>query len=213
VVMAGVLLGACGSSHHSASPPSSVSSPTTSAASPSTTTRSHPKATTTLPDAGTTTTTATTTPPTTEAPPTTPSTTEGVEGLGTSTTAPSSATTSTTVAPTTTAAPVDVIANCTSATYEPATIILACGDGGVSATQISWSAWGATSATGTSIIKANLCNPDCAQGSTGSFPATITLSGVTSGASGQIFSTLTASFSGASPNGNPTESYSLSGIG
>jgi hypothetical protein len=213
VVTAGVLLSACGSSHHAASPPSSVTSPTTSAVSPSTTTRSHPKATTTLPAAGTTTTTATTTPPTTEAPPTTPSTIEGVEGLGTSTTAPSSATTSTTVAPTTTAAPVDVIANCTSATYEPATIILACGDGGVSATQISWNSWGATSATGTSVIKANLCNPDCAQGSTGSFPAAITLSGVTSGPSGQIFSTLTASFSGASPNGSPTESYSLSGLG
>ncbi len=108
-------------------------------------------------------------------------------------------------------APVKVIADCQSAAYEPTTIILACGDGGVSATLIAWNSWGPTTATGTAVIRANLCNPNCAQGSTGSFPAAITLSGVIDGPSGQVFSTMTADYSGASPNGGPTETFSLSG--
>ncbi|MBO0747974.1 MAG: hypothetical protein J2O47_06480, partial [Acidimicrobiaceae bacterium] len=95
----------------------------------------------------------------------------------------------------------------------PPTIILACGDGSSVATQIRWNSWGPTTATGTAVIVQNLCNPNCAQGSNGSFPASITLSEVRAvGTNGPLFSNLTASFSGASPTGTPTESYVLTPI-
>ena len=106
-----------------------------------------------------------------------------------------------------------VLSDCQNPSYQPATILLACGDGSSVATQIRWSSWGPTSATGTAVIRQALCNPNCAQGSEGTFPASITLSGVQSaGSSGQLFSILTATFSGASPTGTPSETYNIGAI-
>lgn len=234
------VLGACGSSHHTASPPP-ASVRKARRPPPSTTTapvRRH-KGTTT----STTTAVATSGAPVTTAPPTTappPASTSvatpPATSLTTTTVAPTPTTAPapptapppttapptippppTTARPPTTAAapsgPVRVLADCQTPSYEPVTIILACGDGGITATRIQWSSWGPTSATGTAVILATLCNPNCAQGSSGSFPASITLSDATAaGSSGELFSTLTATFTGASPTGTPTETYSIGAI-
>jgi eukaryotic-like serine/threonine-protein kinase len=199
-----VVVAGCGSSH-TATPSSTPSSGvTTASTAPGRSTTSLAAASTTAGGAVPTTGAAVTSLPATTAAPTTtaPATT-------TVPTTASASTSTTSVA----SGVVKVIADCQNPAYEPTTIILACADGGITATQISWTSWGATSATGTSVIQANLCNPNCAQGTMGSFPANITLSSVTSGSGGGLFSTLTAVFTGASPTGSPTQTFSISAIG
>jgi hypothetical protein len=104
---------------------------------------------------------------------------------------------------------VAVVANCQDPVRTPATIILGCPGGAIVATQIKWANWGSSAATGTAVIRAQLCHPNCAQGSEGAFAAEITLSHVVGGASGPVFSILTAKFAGASPTGKPIESFAL----
>lgn len=215
-VVAMALLAGCGSAHTDTPtpPPNAAATTSTSAAtSPPTTADGRRRGTrgpaTTRIAATTEPTVATSAAATTDATSTT--TVSGGDSTSSTTALPTSTSAASTTA--TPASQVRVIADCQTASYEPATIILACGDGGISATRISWTSWAATSATGTAVIVANLCNPDCAQGSTGSFPAAITLSGVTTGSSGTIFSSLTANFAGPSPSGTPSETYSLAGLG
>lgn len=50
------------------------------------------------------------------------------------------------------------------AAVRPASIALACGDGGILA-DIGWTTWTTENATGTGAVKINQCKPDCAKGS------------------------------------------------
>ena len=46
----------------------------------------------------------------------------------------------------------------------PTSVVFACGDGGVYATGVRWSNWGAPFATASATMHANDCTPNCAQG-------------------------------------------------
>ncbi len=97
----------------------------------------------------------------------------------TTTIAPSSTTTT----PPTTTAPLTYVAPCAPSTnpmLKPATIYLACGSGNVSLTNISWSSWGSSEASGTGTYNVNDCVPYCASGHFASIPATVTMTNPTS---------------------------------
>jgi hypothetical protein len=47
---------------------------------------------------------------------------------------------------------------------KPASVILACADGGVVAGHVTWNGWGAAVAGGTGVASVNDCDPNCAAG-------------------------------------------------
>jgi len=90
-----------------------------------------------------------------------------------------------------------MIASCGPPEFEPTLITLACGDGGVSITNIIWSVWnsavlGSTApvAEGNATFNWNHCIPNCAEGQTSSVPVTITASNLVSYAGSQVWGTL-----------------------
>lgn len=75
-----------------------------------------------------------------------------------------------------------VLYNCEKqAVTQPASLILACGDGSNSLTGMTWSGWGSATATATGNYEEASCNPDCASGGQQNYPATITVSGLSNG--------------------------------
>ncbi len=197
IMVAVVGLAGCGASSHSSSPPvapaATTAVPTTSAGS-----GGGSGATSTVP------TLAPTTVATGSA-----TTASSLPSTGGTTTLAGGSASATTVA----AGVVKVVADCQTTAVEPATITVSCGDGGVVATQLQWSSWGSTSADGTGVIQENDCEPTCAQGITGSYPADIRLSGVVTptaaGSDEPVFSVITATYTGTAPAGDPTQTFGL----
>jgi hypothetical protein len=100
------------------------------------------------------------------------------------TAAPSSAAAVTPVSNAANAAPVDangkpfVLWDCESKPQvEPASLVLACGDGGDRMTAMHWTSWAPTHATGTGIQSLNDCTPNCAMGHFHDYPVDISLIG------------------------------------
>ena len=96
-------------------------------------------------------------------------------------TAPSSTTTTSPPAiPTsTTAPPVPVTPNCASGSPQvarPTSIYVGCATGDDSLTNITWTLWTTSSATGTATYNVNQCEPDCADGVTTSSSVSVVLS-------------------------------------
>jgi hypothetical protein len=60
----------------------------------------------------------------------------------------------------------------------PTTYTLSCADANAGWTGMSWSSWGATSATGHGILRQNDCTPNCVSGKFIDYRATVTLSKV-----------------------------------
>jgi hypothetical protein len=60
----------------------------------------------------------------------------------------------------------------------PAEMTLACGDGGIVAQNLEWTAWSALGAHAKGIAEVNQCTPDCARGTEVREPVTIDLSGL-----------------------------------
>lgn len=85
-------------------------------------------------------------------------------------------------------------------TQEPASIIIACADDGLSLVNLRWSSWSDTSASGAGTLRDNLCTPDCAAGTIATYPASVTLSGVVETQSGPVFTEASLSY----PDGGPT---------
>lgn len=81
----------------------------------------------------------------------------------------------------------------------PSSVTLTCADGGVTAHDLVWSYWGLLAATGTGIITANTCTPDCATGQLIDYPAQVFASQVTVPASGSQFTHLAVVYDDASP--------------
>jgi hypothetical protein len=56
------------------------------------------------------------------------------------------------------------VSNCGKLTYQPSSVVMACGDAGLIAESLTWSQWTSkrASATGTGVAKT--CDPDCASG-------------------------------------------------
>jgi hypothetical protein len=92
---------------------------------------------------------------------------------------------------------------------EPTSIVVACADGGLGAKDLTWSAWTATGARGNGTVYENDCTPDCADGVFKDYPASITLSAVRSTSVGAAFTVLKATYDGAGPNGNQTDTFHL----
>ena len=94
---------------------------------------------------------------------TSPSLSPGVSGSST----PSSATSGTSTAG---------LTDCFNHTVvRPKSLLLACGDGGVTALRLVWQGWGHATSTGRGIISYVVCNPDCANGTERQAPATVTV--------------------------------------
>jgi hypothetical protein len=111
---------------------------------------------------------ATTLPP--PAPVTTAPTTPAPTTPAPTTTAP------TTQAPISTTLPGAVIYTCGGTrVVEPSSYVLACADAGIRLSGLSWSGWGRDTATATGTLSVNACTPNCAQGTFGSYPATVTV--------------------------------------
>jgi hypothetical protein len=91
---------------------------------------------------------------------------------------------------------------------KPTTIDIS-GDATNIPSNLVWSSWTDTSATATGTITIEGCVPDCASGSQTSEPVTITLGGVTNGASGPEFTTMTEDIAAGPAAGITT--YSISG--
>jgi hypothetical protein len=92
---------------------------------------------------------------------------------------------------------------------EPSSIVVACADAGIGAKGLTWTAWTRTGAHANGTVYENDCTPDCADGVFKDYPAKITLSGVRSTPDGRAFTVLTATYRGAEPNGNPTDTFHL----
>jgi hypothetical protein len=59
---------------------------------------------------------------------------------------------------------IEVYANCTSPSFEPTAIRVACADGGWNLTDLTWTSWTSASATGTGTLIYNDCEPSCVAG-------------------------------------------------
>ena len=135
----------------------------------------------------------------------------------TSTTTPAPSTTTTSAAGTTTTArphSPGVLANCTlpppqSLSVEPPSIVVACADDGIGAEHLTWTSWTATTALATGEVWQNDCTPYCAEGTIKYYPASVALSGVESSRDGLAFTVMTATYSGAQPNGKPVDTFGL----
>jgi hypothetical protein len=92
---------------------------------------------------------------------------------------------------------------------EPSSIIVACADAGIGARGLTRSTWTSSGASGSGDVWQNDCTPNCANGVVKDYPASITLSDVQPTSDGPAFTVLTATYSGAEPNGNPTDTYRL----
>jgi hypothetical protein len=74
-------------------------------------------------------------------------------------------------------------------TTKPSTYVLSCADAGAGWNRMTWTTWGATSATGHGILRQNDCRPDCVSGKFISYRTTVILSEVVSSKKyGQLFS-------------------------
>ncbi|MEW2069810.1 hypothetical protein [Streptomyces sp. NPDC007346] len=64
---------------------------------------------------------------------------------------------------------------------EPATLLLACGDGGALLSDLIWTNWGEPTASARGRLSQRICEPNCANGSEAHSPATVTVSGPVGG--------------------------------
>jgi hypothetical protein len=79
---------------------------------------------------------------------------------------------------------------------KPTTYTLSCADANAGWTGMTWSTWGATSATGRGILRQNNCTPNCVSGKFLDYRATVTLSKVvTTKKYGALFSKATFRYS------------------
>lgn len=90
--------------------------------------------------------------------------------------------------------------DCGGGAYEPATLLVVCGVNSTVVTDVHWTSWTATSATGTGNVHLPGKSPS---------PASLALSDVVSSGSGPQFAQLKATWSGTSPDGHPYDVYPL----
>ncbi len=91
---------------------------------------------------------------------------------------------------------------------EPATILLACGDGEIAAVGLTWTQWGTTTATGYGTVTEDNCVPNCADGTDVPYQATVTLSRPVKGHDGkEYFIRITLIFTGKHPGNSPTQLF------
>lgn len=82
---------------------------------------------------------------------------------------------------------------------QPDDITIMCGDGDGGVEDMTWSSWGASTATGHGEYYYLVCVPSCAEGKQVTDPVQVTLSGVKTSSYGTYFSELTMQWQGADP--------------
>jgi hypothetical protein len=124
----------------------------------------------------------------------------------------------TTVAPTTLAVPpssaqvsaappgVPTVPDCGGGAYKPDTLLIVCGVNSTMATNVTWSAWTASGATGSGTVHL------VSGGTSATSPGHLTLSRVTSGPLGPQFTLLTVTWMGPSPDGKASDTFQLSEV-
>ena len=128
------------------------------------------------------------------------STREGVSSPGT--TVRPGATMITVPETTTTVAVTPTAFNCGGGAYEPSTLIVVCGINTTTVTGAKWSSWTSEQATGTGTVNLGAGHP-------GGDPASLVLSDVVTTSGGPQFSTLVVTWTGTSPDGQPTQTFHL----
>lgn len=112
------------------------------------------------------------------------------------------------------AAPVPrVVADCAEAPdtlqVRPKGIVIACADGGLGFAKLTWTRWGAPTATGQGELYENRCEPNCASGKYATYPVLVTLSRVRNSSRGAYFSELTVTWKGHRPPNSTPDSFPL----
>lgn len=103
-----------------------------------------------------------------------------------------------------------LIANCFKPKFEPADVIIACGDASLGARGMTWSSWTKKSAIGTGTGQVNDCNPDCVQGTVKTAPMEIRLGKPQKCSNGKrIFSKLRYTWTAVTPTGPTTNAIPL----
>lgn len=118
----------------------------------------------------------------------------------TSVTAATATPTSVEAPPTTVAGQLPTVYDCGGGAYKPATLVIVCGVGSTMATDVHWTSWGGSSAGGSGSV-ALAGKPPA--------PASLQLDDVVASGSGPQFSRLTVTWTGSSPDGRPTDVFSL----
>jgi hypothetical protein len=120
--------------------------------------------------------------------------------------APSTAGPATSAPPTTTPGGTPTVFDCGGGAYEPATLVVVCGTGTTIVTGVAWSSWTASEAAGTGTVHLG-------SSSAPGRPAKLTLSDAVATPQGPQFSVLTATWTGPSPDGKPSETFRLAVAG
>jgi hypothetical protein len=92
---------------------------------------------------------------------------------------------------------------CNGRAYRPNSIVLACGDGGLFATGISYRVYGGRSAVATAELHAHSCIPNCAESRFHAFPGSITLVDVVRCGGTLYYARARYRFTGGAPYGEP----------
>jgi hypothetical protein len=95
------------------------------------------------------------------------------------------------------------VADCGGGSYEPATLLIVCGVGTTMATGVHWTSWDTTGATGTGNV--HLVTSALAA----TAAARLSLSQVVGGPTGPQFTLLKITWTGKSPDGRATDTFSL----
>jgi hypothetical protein len=92
------------------------------------------------------------------------------------------------------------ITNCFHARSRPTSVTLTCGDGNTVLKGLKWSSFGGATAQAKGTFVIDLCEPNCAEGKTASFPVTVKASSPRSCKHGlRVYNKLTLAFKGKSP--------------
>lgn len=116
---------------------------------------------------------------------------------------PQTAQTVTTTPPASEPTAVPTVFNCGGGAYEPKTLLVVCGIASTHVTDVAWTSWTGSGATGTGTVHLS------ASGNHASAPASLELSKVVQTGNGPQFSELTVTWTGTSPDGHPTDQFHL----
>ena len=103
---------------------------------------------------------------------------------------------------------------CTGQRYRPSSIVLACGDAGLFATNIRYRHYGGKTAWATATLHTHSCVPNCAESAFHAFPGTIELHAVKRCEGTLYYSRARYHFDNGAPYGGPsTESANVEPFG
>jgi hypothetical protein len=96
--------------------------------------------------------------------------------------------------------------DCGKPVYKPKSIIVTCGDANNQLVKIKWESYGTDAASGSATAKVNDCQPNCASGTTKSYPAVVTLTKPKNCGGGVTqFTKLVETFTGSRPTGSKSK--------